>query len=514
MRMSAFYHIDELLAGADIRAGLEGGIEHTIATMGEEAAQEMATFVKEPSAKSLLALEQNLIRRSLQMCSQIVAIALYAVHQDTLWVREQVRQVQHHAEGKSYRQMGQRSTRVRLLDGCCIQLMSPYLAAIYKGPGRPRGVGRRGKGGAGSFPVLESLGIHHQATPGLLSEVAKASTRQASFEEARVTLAEQGCVLDEKTVQRLAMAVGAQALEQRDARILAAEQGERESDEFVGKRVVIGTDGGRLRTRVPKRGRRRSSGRRGFDTPWREPKLLMAYVVDEEGCLEKNAIPLYDATLGNADETFAILLAELKLRGASEALELCVVGDGARWIWQRVDELAEGLGLAKEQVVRVADFYHVSQRLSEISQLPKGWSAEERKQWYGKMRSLLWKGRISEVLRACRRLQKGRRSKALKEHLNYLQKLRDYMQYDVYRKQGWPCGSGAVESAIRRVVNLRLKGPGMFWSEDNAQAMLHLRSYLKAGRWNELMMRVLNRSFNGKSRFSPRLPAESLPHAA
>jgi hypothetical protein len=43
-----------------------------------------------------------------------------------------------------------------------------------------------------------------------------------------------------------------------------------------------------------------------------------------------------------------------------------------------------------------------------------------------------------------------------------------------------------MESAIRRVINLRLKGPGIFWHEDSAEAMLLLRSYYKAQRWNEL----------------------------
>ena len=47
-----------------------------------------------------------------------------------------------------------------------------------------------------------------------------------------------------------------------------------------------------------------------------------------------------------------------------------------------------------------------------------------------------------------------------------------------------PIGSGAIESAIRRVVNLRLKGPSIYWHKTTAEAVLLLRSYYKAGRWN------------------------------
>jgi len=55
-----------------------------------------------------------------------------------------------------------------------------------------------------------------------------------------------------------------------------------------------------------------------------------------------------------------------------------------------------------------------------------------------------------------------------------------------------PIGSGAIESAIRRVVNLRLKGAGMFWLEANAEAFLHLRCQLKVGRWNDYFASRLN----------------------
>jgi len=58
-----------------------------------------------------------------------------------------------------------------------------------------------------------------------------------------------------------------------------------------------------------------------------------------------------------------------------------------------------------------------------------------------------------------------------------------------------PIGSGAVESAIRRVINLRLKGASIYWLEEMAEAMLMLRSYYKAGRWNTLKLFAFSVSF-------------------
>ncbi len=60
------------------------------------------------------------------------------------------------------------------------------------------------------------------------------------------------------------------------------------------------------------------------------------------------------------------------------------------------------------------------------------------------------------------------------------------MSYHTIEVMGLPIGSGAMESAIRRVVNLRLKGSAIYWHLATAEAMLTLRSYFKAGRWNML----------------------------
>jgi hypothetical protein len=54
-----------------------------------------------------------------------------------------------------------------------------------------------------------------------------------------------------------------------------------------------------------------------------------------------------------------------------------------------------------------------------------------------------------------------------------------------------PIGSGAIESTIRRVVNLRLKGASIYWHQKSAEAVLLLRSYYKAGRWNLLERQAL-----------------------
>ncbi len=58
------------------------------------------------------------------------------------------------------------------------------------------------------------------------------------------------------------------------------------------------------------------------------------------------------------------------------------------------------------------------------------------------------------------------------------------MAHPALKIPGLPISSSAVESAVRRVINLRLKGACVFWYKENAEKMLMLRAFYKSGRWN------------------------------
>ena len=51
------------------------------------------------------------------------------------------------------------------------------------------------------------------------------------------------------------------------------------------------------------------------------------------------------------------------------------------------------------------------------------------------------------------------------------------MQYPLFRRQGLPVGSGAVEGGAKHLVQQRMKRAGMRWSELGARAILHLRCH-------------------------------------
>ncbi len=87
------------------------------------------------------------------------------------------------------------------------------------------------------------------------------------------------------------------------------------------------------------------------------------------------------------------------------------------------------------------------------------------------------------------------------------------MRYVTLEARKLPIGSGQVESAVRRVINLRFKAPGSFWTETTVSGLMHLRAAFKAGRWDEVMIGVLTDTFQAPS-FEPVDNAVTQPSAA
>jgi len=71
------------------------------------------------------------------------------------------------------------------------------------------------------------------------------------------------------------------------------------------------------------------------------------------------------------------------------------------------------------------------------------------------------------------------------ENLAYLEKREAQMLYPSFLAQGWPIGSGIVESANKLVVEARLKGAGMHWSRASVNPLLALRNAVCNDRWAE-----------------------------
>src|SRR6266568_1102487 len=73
------------------------------------------------------------------------------------------------------------------------------------------------------------------------------------------------------------------------------------------------------------------------------------------------------------------------------------------------------------------------------------------------------------------------------------------MRYVALEARKLSIGSGQVESAVRRVINLRFKAPGSFWTATTVSGLMHLRAAFKAGRWDDVMIGVLTDAYQTPS---------------
>lgn len=347
---------------------------------------------------------------------------------------------------------------------------------------------RKGKRHKGVYVALVLLGIHDRCTPGLAAMVSAWSALLSSFEEVRQVLCDHGIRLNVKVIRKLTYRYAQRArVVQQAGRIPL-----KEDENLQGRRVVISTDGGRTRLREKKRGPRTAKGRTRYHGAWREPKLLIIYVVDAQGKQEQSFHPFIDGCFKGPDGLFRLLKGYLESLCILEADKVLFVADGAHWIWNRVPGLIRALGLNPERVYELLDFYHAVEHLGKVAGLRKSWTAKERKSWVTKQRRLLLKGESAAVVQAVQTLCRGRNSKEIRRERDYFVRNHQRLAFPMVKALNLPIGSGAIESSIRRVVNLRLKGPCIFWYKENAEKILMLRSYYKAGRWNCLKQMANN----------------------
>jgi len=339
---------------------------------------------------------------------------------------------------------------------------------------------RNGKRHKGVYAGLVLLGIHDRCTPRLGAKVSAWSALLSSFEEVRQVLFDDGVILGVKVIRKLAYRYADRArVLQQAGRIPLCDE-----DSLQGRKVVVSTDGGRVRLRENKRGPKTKKGRARYKGAWREPKLMIVYVIDAKGRLEKSFSPFIDGCINGPDALFRMLKGYLESLCIQKADRILFVADGAQWIWNRIPWLIRSLNLDLERVHELIDFYHAVEHLGKVASLRKKWSTKERKAWIKKQRRLLLKGAAASVVEAVQAICRGRNSKAIATQRDYFVRNENRLAYPSLKELNFPIGSGAIESAVRRVINMRLKGPCIFWYKKNAEKILMLRAYYKAGRWN------------------------------
>jgi hypothetical protein len=373
-----------------------------------------------------------------------------------------------------------------------------WVSTLYCGPPAIRKSGRRrGCEGAGVYPELAWMGFLEGKSPALVREVARQTALLPSYAMARAELLEHGLKLNIKEVHNIGQSAGQAALAYRRRELELFRQGKLPAEAGQGKRFGAMIDGGRVKVRKTTR-RQKGQGhsktqKRRFKTEWREVKQIIVFEMDQQGRMKKGTKAIVDGTFLGPDEIMEVLAMRLHQVGASQAEVVAFRCDGAPWIWDRMDWVKKRLGLSDKQVSKGLDWchavHHVSLALEPVLE------GAERKRVFKKLRKWLKAGRWQKVVDELVQLATAAKLPAggpVWTEIAYLggHGEEGHLDYATYRRRGLPLGSGAIESAIRRVINLRLKGNSIFWEEENAEAMLQLRGLVLTGRWNNAFTKI------------------------
>jgi hypothetical protein len=362
--------------------------------------------------------------------------------------------------GFTYVNQAFKEVTVTLLGGVQVRVKTLYKLTRQPrkaGQGRKRKRGKRGRsGGQGFYPVLDLLGIREGTTPLLRCYVSQAATQAASFEQARQMVAWLGLDWSARRIRRISRAFCQVGLQQRADQLARWSAGQTPAGQALnGKRVVISVDGGRIRIRQPHRtGRKRKSGRRGYQGEWKEPKLLTIYVMDEQGRKVVGAdIPLVcDGTLLGLEAFMHLLHMYLHTLGIAAADTIVLIGDGALWIWEHVPPLLHQLGCRPEQITQILDFGHAVDHLYQLAEALFGVGPNSQA-W-----ARTWAKRLKHG-HAAALLNEIRRCLTHKKHCNTAHREYEYFEnhhaharldYARFQKHHLPIGSGAIESLIRQ----------------------------------------------------------------
>jgi hypothetical protein len=213
--------------------------------------------------------------------------------------------------------------------------------------------------------------------------------------------------------------------------------------------------------------------RRGKSLLWREVRLCCARAVGRVG-------RTYGATLGSLESTSWMWNQTARKAGLTGETYVHGVGDGAPWILEKFNENFE------QQGKYLLDFYHVSEYLAKAARAVVG--EKKSRDWLRRQQGRLLNNGWAKVLKGLEKhvepAATSAESAPVRSAYRYIHERKEHLDFEGARKRAYPIGSGEIESAHRHVIQKRLKLPGSWWKETNAEVLLNLRTARANNCWN------------------------------
>jgi Uncharacterised protein family (UPF0236) len=346
----------------------------------------------------------------------------------------------------------------------------------------------------GRYPFDEALGVvagskqldMHKAAAQLVTEVPY-DTAQTLFRELTGVPfgSERMHTFTNQVAENLTVVDVAPSRQEIERRIAEVATGH-----FRRPVMVLGIDGAYVPTRpdsarTPGEGRRGKRARRArWQGRWRDAKGFRFYLLDGE-----RIVHVLSWHQVQNEEQLGEALKQIKQAGLipEEQVRLCVVCDGAEWIWKHVQALFP-------QARQVLDYYHCAQYLHRVAKAHYGTSVQAL-EWVEATMTRLYLGKVGRVLGGLQRMQaqSDEAQKAIANCWDYLYEHRGRTAYQKLRRGGYPLGSGGIESSNKFICHVRLKRSGAWWYEVNSNQMLALRCAKYNGTLEQVFVRYQQR---------------------
>jgi hypothetical protein len=219
-------------------------------------------------------------------------------------------------------------------------------------------------------------------------------------------------------------------------------------------------------------------GKRGKGE-WKEAKGFRLYLLDEDRI--DHLISWHQI---ESHQDLAEALKIIKRAGLipEESVRLCVVADGAAWIWNRIEELFPNAR-------QVLDFYHCSEYLHAVAAAQYGKRTDQALEWVQATLVRLSLNEESHVIAGLKRMKAAspEAAKLIDNAIVHLTKHSGRLNYASARRGGYHIGSGAIESANKMICHCRLKRSGAWWYPSHANNVLKLRCAKYNGTYDRAM---------------------------
>ncbi len=188
----------------------------------------------------------------------------------------------------------------------------------------------------------------------------------------------------------------------------------------------------------------------------------------------------YVAHLGGPTVFGQLVWAEARWRQWMHARDTIALGDGAAWVWN----------LAAEQFYtsrQAVDWYHATQHLAQAAHGLKGEGTSAAQRWFNERKTALFQGHADGIAAelTLRAAYQPSAANDLRREAGYFRDNQHRMQYQELREDGFPVGSGMVESACKQ-FRARLAGAGMRWSRAGVERLLPIRAAIMSHRFDDL----------------------------